>query len=470
MEPRRRWGRFGRGLLRVLWPNQSLRLTREGLFYIGVWGFLLLVGVYQQINLILLVAGLAAGPIFASWFASAGMLRGLRIRRRVPPYVFAGGPLRIDYTLENSRRWTAALALTVEDAMVPVDRVVSGFDRPSPRVFFARVPGRGLQRLRWQGPSPRRGKYRFGAIEVVTRSPFGLLERRVTHTEAETLTVYPMVGQLARRWHILQREAAETKQGQRHDRTVQQQEYHGLRDYRPGDSPRWIHWRTSARVAKPMVKEFEQQHEQDLAILIDPWLPRSKVTPEQRETLEEVVRFAATLCLETCRHSGRRLLLGWTGATPSVIQGPASVKLLHELLEQLAMLRPSTQGQLATLFDALPPSTMRESIIIVVGTRPVNLLEEAERSARLSGTAGRGLLGRMLILEASRGDLADLLQYGDAHSSAALQPRPPAGGETGRDSSTVPRYPRAVGSLRASTRARPAPANGPNGSRSGGRR
>src|SRR5206468_4952775 len=139
-----------------------------------------------------------------------------------------------------------------------------------------------------------------------TRAPFGLLERRVTFNTPADLVVYPAVGQLARRWHQIHRESAETKRGRRHDRTAQQQEYHGLRDYRPGDSPRWIHWRTTARIGKPMVKEFEQLNEQDLSVLIDPWLPRSKVTPEQRESLERVIRFAATVCLETCRHLGRR--------------------------------------------------------------------------------------------------------------------------------------------------------------------
>ena len=104
-----------------------------------------------------------------------------------------------------------------------------------------------------------------------------------------------------------------------------------------------------------MVKEFEQQNEQDLAILLDPWLPRTKVTAEQREALEQAIRFAATVCLETCRRQGRRLLLGWTGPTPGVRQGPASVKLLHELLEQLAVLRPSAEGRLAALLDVLPP-------------------------------------------------------------------------------------------------------------------
>ena len=284
------------------------------------------------------------------------------------------------------------------------------------------MPGLTRARVRWQGPSPRRGKYRFRTLDLVTRSPFGLLERRVTTLEPAQLTVYPRVGQLTRRWQFLQRQATETRRGLRHDRSAQQQEYHGLRDYRPGDSPRWIHWRTSARLGQPMVKEFEQQNEQDLAILLDPWLPRTKVTPEQREALEKVIQFAATICLETCRHQGRRLLLGWTGPTPGVRQGPASVKLLHELLEQLAVMRPSTEGSLSTLFDALPPATLREAVLIVVSTRPVNLLEEAERSARLSGASARGLMGRVVLLDASNDELADFIQFPDDLPTSPARP------------------------------------------------
>src|SRR4029079_3743291 len=93
---------------------------------------------------------------------------------------------------------------------------------------------------------PKRGKYRFKMLDLVTRSPFGLLERRVTMLAPEQLVVYPRIGQMTRRWQLLQRQASEARRGQRHDRSTQQQEYHGLRDYRPGDSPRWIHWRTSA--------------------------------------------------------------------------------------------------------------------------------------------------------------------------------------------------------------------------------
>jgi uncharacterized protein (DUF58 family) len=409
---RRGSSRLSRWAVSKLWPNQRLRWTREGGGYLLVWAAMLVTGLYQQVNLILLVAGLASGPVVASIFVSARMLRKIRVTRRVPAYVFSGEPLKLDYTLENDRSWTGALALVVHDDAAPVDRTAYSATHVVTNVFFPKVAERARETIRWEGASPSRGRYVFKSIDLVTRSPFGIFERQVTLVDEDSLIVYPKIGQLTRRWHLYEREASETRRGLRHERSSQQHEYHGLRDYRPGDSPRWIHWRTSARLGQPMVKEFEQQHEQDLCVLIDPWMPRSKVEPKQREAVEEAIRFTATLCHETCRHAGRRLLLGWTGSVPGLRQGPASIKLLHELLAQLATLKPSPEGGLAPLLDVLPPAMLREALIVVISTRPINLYEEAERSVRLSETSSRGMFGRVTMLDVSRGDLNDLITFG----------------------------------------------------------
>ena len=108
-------GTLAHRVLAGLWPTQRTTWTREGLGYLLVWLALLFTGLYHQINLIMLVAGLAFGPILASFVSSSAVLRKLRVTRRVPPYVFADEPIHFDYTLENERRRTAALALIVED-------------------------------------------------------------------------------------------------------------------------------------------------------------------------------------------------------------------------------------------------------------------------------------------------------------------------------------------------------------------
>lgn len=384
--------------------KERLSVTREGFGYIGMWIILVAVGLYHQLNLVMLVAGMAAGPFLASWILSANMIRKLKPRRRTPPFVFAGDPLAIEYTVENARRGDAS-AIVIRDRLDPVDSTIPGAASIAIELFFARIPGRSAEWLRFSSTPPARGKYRLKSMELLTRRPFGLIERRVRLADPGELVVYPSVGRLKRRWRLLQKESTQTRRGPRHDRSNQQQEYHGLRDYRPDDSPRWVHWRTSARLGRLMVKEFEQQHDQDLVLLLDPWLPKSHVGGEHREAVETLIRFAATVCLETCRSQGRRIVLGWTGAAAGMKQGPASVKLLHGLLERLATLRGSSLGQLSALFDMLPPPTIRDSMMIVVSTRPVNLVEESERSSRLIGAAGRSVLARIRVLDVSHGGL-----------------------------------------------------------------
>ncbi len=407
----------------ALWPTQRKTPTREGFIYFLVALLLLAAGLWHQVNLILLVFTLSAGPLVGSIVGGRTLLHGLSVQRRAPAYVFSREPLTVDYTLENGRRWHAALALFLEESLVPLDRLVSGSSGETPRVFFSRVAAGDRARLRWQCMSPRRGKYQFRDLFLGTRAPFGLVEHRASIALDDQILVYPEIGHLSRRWFQMQRQATENRRGLQHDHSAQQLEYHGLRGYRPGDSQRWIHWRTSARRGELMVKEFEQQNEQDLAILVDPWLPRTKAGSDQRETLEQAISFAATLCVETCRHQGRRLVLGWTGAAPGVRHGPASVKLLHELLEQLATLRPDSEGGLAELFDVMPPAMLREALLVIVSTRPLNLIEEAERSSRFTGTSARSLLGRVLLLNATAGDLSSLFQSAPDSAPNVLEQR-----------------------------------------------
>ena len=87
------------------------------------------------------------------------------------------------------------------------------------------------------------------------------------------------------------------------------------------------------------------------------------------------------------------------------------------------MMRPVSEGGLAELFDVMPPATLREALLVTISTRPINLIEEAERSSRFSGTSARGLLGRVMMLNASQGDLLPLVQFDEETTRDLLQQR-----------------------------------------------
>ncbi len=134
---------------------------------------LLVAGLIQQVNLILLVFTLAAGPFLASIFGGRSMLRRLTVQRRIPSYVFSGDPLVLDYALENGRRWYAALAVFIDDTIVPVDRSVSGSVALTPRVFFARIPGASGRESNGVVPHPSAGDTASGTSTSVAGRPSG---------------------------------------------------------------------------------------------------------------------------------------------------------------------------------------------------------------------------------------------------------------------------------------------------------
>ena len=54
-------------------------------------------------------------------------------------------------------------------------------------------------------------------------------------------------------------------------------DFYGCRMYRPGDSPRKIHWRATARYRIPIIKEYQQEHVSHAAVLLDTYVPRARV-------------------------------------------------------------------------------------------------------------------------------------------------------------------------------------------------
>ena len=86
-------------------------------------------------------------------------------------------------------------------------------------------------------------------------------------------------------------------------------------------------------------------------------------------------------------------------------------------------MRPASEGGLAELFDVMPPAVLREALMVIISCRPFNLIEEAERSSRLSGASARSLLGRVLLLNSTQGDLAPLFQLADASTATSCEHR-----------------------------------------------
>lgn len=108
----------------------------------------------------------------------------------------------------------------------------------------------------------------------------------------------------------------------------QRGEYRGLRPYRPGDDPRDVHWRSSARLREPVVREYERDRSQALWICLELRAPAG-------DAAEAAVEIAASLAAAASR---RGEAFGLAAGDVRVSPGSGAGQL-ERVLDALARVR-----------------------------------------------------------------------------------------------------------------------------------
>jgi len=123
-------------------------------------------------------------------------------------------------------------------------------------------------------------------------------------------------------------------------------EFLGLREYRPGDPLQHIHWKTYARTAKPIVKEFQDEYFERHALLLDTF-----ARPGEERRFEAAVSIAASFA---CTIETRECLLDlmFIGAEAYTYTAGRGQLQSGSLLEILAAVQPCRDKPFAALGEA----------------------------------------------------------------------------------------------------------------------
>ncbi len=356
---------------------QTTAITREGFYYLFVLAFVFTGAVLREINLMLVLAGMMLGPLVFNWRIARRMIRAVRIERVLPQTVVAGQPATIQYRAFSSLR---GCAIGIIDG---IDLATGGASTSIATAWFGDLrptqPAVAASHLIF----PTRGLYRLGPLKIQTSYPLGLLRSARRESTFDRLLVLPRLGRLTRRWHLLYDSTSHGEVRQRRQGTVQG-DFYGLRDWRSGDSRRHIHWRTSARRGTLMIRQFEQNRNQDLILLIDLWQPNDPA-PQDRMRVEQAVSFAATLVNHICRQGGCQLTLAYfdTEQNPQTIAAGASAALGRDLQATLAELPAHHAGTTDQLLAACQTPN-RTATVVLVTTRQSPGTSSGELSGELS--------------------------------------------------------------------------------------
>jgi uncharacterized protein (DUF58 family) len=339
--------------LRKWRPPRRLSFTREGrtvvLIALGV-GF---GAINTGNNLLYLLLGWICSFIIASGFLSETTMRGLSVRRRPPPRVFAGQPFLMEISVENTKPKLASFSIEIEDLVGerPLDK----------KCYFLKIPAGKTQRTSYRHTFSRRGLYVFDGFRVATKFPFGLFRKSRDIDTAGEVLVYPQLVPVARPTPRTESagDATASRLGRRGD-------FYGLREYREGDDRRDVHWKSSARTGRLLVREYEDELARRVVIGVDNALPQDvrdavadgALTPmhdAQVSAVERAISTAASL-------AAVYLEAGWT--VELVARGlhvaPGTGRM-HEarIARELALL-PYVGDEVA--FAAMPPRI--ESVLV----------------------------------------------------------------------------------------------------------
>lgn len=314
------------------------------------------------------------------------------------PRVQVGGWVEETLAIQNSS-WLPKLWLEIRDESTLLGRRGNG---------ALSLGGHEKQIITLTTPCIKRGEFTIGPMSIISGDPFGLFKRRRKLKVGDKVIVYPPVVPLVSFGQLPGDLPGGSVQGQRAYVTTPNAS--GVREYRPGDAMRQIHWPSSARLRRLMVKEF------DLDPLSESWLVldlnlNAQAGFGQDSTEEWGVEVAATLA---------NYLLSQHREVGLITQGHTIVadrgnRQLHKLLELLAVVHSSSTVSLEELVASEGIRFTRGAVAVII-TPDVD--ENALAAWQLLQTRGVSVVAVLLEAESfgstrSSLSLAGLLQ---AHS------------------------------------------------------
>lgn len=230
------------------------------------------------------LAGLAAGIVAAAVLASFALamlvlalalvyallrssfrenLANLRVKARrdlAQDTLYADGVAHVTARIEGSA--PRALRLTIRDTPPAGWTVVQG--APEATAEWGSLPV-----ARYEARPAGRGSWRFGAVALRVRDPYGLFE---AHTELSVpldVRVNPSLESIRRGRAYARKRPFQPRRKDPLGLIFREYEFEGIRSYQGGDRLRDIDWKATTRLQQLMTKVFEREVEGIVYCLVD---------------------------------------------------------------------------------------------------------------------------------------------------------------------------------------------------------
>ena len=317
--------------------------------------------------------------------------RDLELEREAPPTLGVGDADDGRYVVRS--HWGRPLHVVLFDAM-PTKHVLVTWRKST----VALAP-RGSGELPFTVEGRDRGDAALGEAALRACTPLGLVARTLRYSLDDRILVAPSLAGVRRfRWlAVHHRLAAAGVRDAR--RRGEGRSFARLRDYTPGDDPRHIDWKATARRGHPITREFTIEQSQTVYVMVD--AGRSMTQLAGAFPRFEYALSAALVLADVATSAGDRVgTLVFDDRLRALVPAQRGAAALQAMRTALVPVQPSmAEPDYAAAFRALAQRQRKRALVVLI----TDVLEP--RAARsLLAHLTRGVSRHLPVVVAIRND------------------------------------------------------------------
>ncbi len=382
--------RISEFLLRLPITRKVLRayrevLTARGRYILWATAVVAVLGLNPRVNLVFELFAVGAAMLLAAFLFAFWPPPRARVECRLPRRATASSPVSFAVRMENR----SSGFLRNRCLSLPLPKPFGNELSFTPReVLFASRPGE-VDEIPVQLEASRRGKYVLRGPSLRVTDPLGLVAGRAQSLPEKALLVYP-------RFYTMEEFVVPV--GRRYQpggiplasNTGDSVEFMGTREYQQGDPVRNIHWRSWARLGRPVIKEFQEEYFCRLALILDTFLPR-RPRSEETDGFEAAISVLASIA---DFYSRSEYIVDILAAGPEIYEVSAgrSLAYLENILDVLACLEPCYDPPFEAVGPVLFDKLAQITSVVAVLQDWDSSREEFLHSVKAMGTEVRAII------------------------------------------------------------------------------
>jgi uncharacterized protein (DUF58 family) len=235
--------------------------------------------------------------------------------------------------------------------------------KEKPSLFMLNIKAKEEINFNYSVECHKRGIWKIGPIEVVSQDPLGFFRMKKTLNVISDIIIYPALFRVFA-FPPLARGSVSWMGVETAKISGDSHEFFGVREYQRGDAISRIHWPSTAKHSKLIVKQFERNSIQEATIVMD-LKEGNNIGAGKETTLEYSVKIAGSISRFLMDNGAFVQLIGYTKEAIVVPFGKGESHA-YKILEYLAGARSEGVYTLSQTLEEASFITPYSSTIIVV--------------------------------------------------------------------------------------------------------